>query len=124
MRNIVLNGSSWKTTEDFYDAFLSAVGEPSWHGRNFNALRDSIITGNINEVDLPYKIYISGLSKMPAEPRRVVMNFCSLIQEFRSEGHIATIPSKGFEWYLIFLEGAFADDIKQEIDAHFLTSGA
>jgi len=35
--------------------------------------------------------------------------------------NVATIPSKGFRWYLIFLETAFADEIKKEIDAHFLT---
>jgi hypothetical protein len=35
--------------------------------------------------------------------------------------HVATIPSTGFQWYLIFLEGPFADEIKKEIDTHFLT---
>jgi len=35
--------------------------------------------------------------------------------------HIATVPSTGFQWYLIFLEGPFADEIRKEIDAHFLT---
>lgn len=35
--------------------------------------------------------------------------------------HIATVPSTGFQWYLIFLEGPFADEIKKEIDAHFFT---
>jgi hypothetical protein len=35
--------------------------------------------------------------------------------------NIATVPSTGFQWYLIFLEGPFADEIKKEIDAHFLT---
>src|SRR5215472_1961262 len=34
---------------------------------------------------------------------------------------VATIPSKGFRWCLTFLEGPFADEIKKEIDAHFLT---
>jgi hypothetical protein len=33
---------------------------------------------------------------------------------------VATIPSRGFRWYLIFLEGAFADTIKTEIDNHFM----
>src|SRR5271169_3607550 len=37
--------------------------------------------------------------------------------------HIATVPTRGFQWYLIFLEGPFADDIKKEIDAHFVTLG-
>jgi hypothetical protein len=37
--------------------------------------------------------------------------------------HVATIPTRGFEWYLIFLEGPFTDEIKKEIDAHFVTLG-
>ena len=37
--------------------------------------------------------------------------------------HIATVPSTGFRWYLIFLEGPFADEIRKEIDAHFLALG-
>jgi len=87
MRNLVLNGTNWKTKNDFYDAFFKAVGAPSWHGRNFNALRDSIITGQVNEVELPYTIYISGVDKMPLEVRGIVNDFCSLIKEFHSEGH-------------------------------------
>jgi hypothetical protein len=37
--------------------------------------------------------------------------------------HAATIPAKGFSWYLIFLECPFADDVKREIDLHFATLG-
>src|ERR1044071_7580655 len=54
MKQLELDGTNWKTRDDFYDAFFKAVGAPSWHGRNFNALRDSIITGEINEVELVY----------------------------------------------------------------------
>jgi hypothetical protein len=37
--------------------------------------------------------------------------------------HVATVPARGFEWYLIFLEASFADEIKKEIDTHFVTLG-
>lgn len=87
MRLLRLNGRSWKTTDDFYDAFFRAVGAPDWHGRNFNALRDSITIGSINEVELPYAIQISGLSQMPTEVLHAVQEFCKLIKEFRSEGY-------------------------------------
>jgi RNAse (barnase) inhibitor barstar len=87
VRELELDGSNWKTTDDFYDAFFQAVGAPSWHGRNFNALRDSIITGQINKIELPYTIHISGSGKMPPAVRSLVEDFCSLIKEFRSEGH-------------------------------------
>lgn len=87
MTELQLDGSNWKTTDDFYDAFFRAVGAPSWHGRNFNALRDSIITGQINKIGLPYTIHISGLGKMPPKVKKLVEDFCSLIKEFRAEGH-------------------------------------
>ena len=37
--------------------------------------------------------------------------------------HVATIPSTGFEWYLIFLQGSFTDEINKDIDTHFVTLG-
>ena len=48
MPTLLLDGARWKTADDFYNAFLEAVGAPPWHGRNFNALRDSIAGGDIN----------------------------------------------------------------------------
>jgi hypothetical protein len=37
--------------------------------------------------------------------------------------HIGTVPSIGFRWYLIFLEGSFDDPIRREIDEHFRVLG-
>jgi len=87
MRKIELDGTTWKARDDFYDAFFKAVGAPDWHGRNFNALRDSIITGQINQVELPYTIHISGVENAPSEVKALVADFCNLIKEFREEGH-------------------------------------
>ncbi|WP_425258452.1 hypothetical protein ACPOLB_23415 [Rubrivivax sp. RP6-9] len=33
--------------------------------------------------------------------------------------HLATVPSSGFTWYLIFIECPFVDDVQKEMDAHF-----
>jgi RNAse (barnase) inhibitor barstar len=87
MKTISLDGSRWKNANDFYDAFFDAVGAPSWHGRNFNALRDSIITGQINEVEIPYAIRISGCAGMTTDVRKLVEDFCELIAKFRREGY-------------------------------------
>ena len=37
--------------------------------------------------------------------------------------HLGTVPSTGFRWYLIFLEGSFFDPIRREIDEHFAVLG-
>ena len=42
MTELVLNGADWTTKDDVYDAFFCAVGAPEWHGRNLDALADSI----------------------------------------------------------------------------------
>lgn len=86
MKEIDLDATHWETRDDFYDDFFRAVGAPSWHGRNFNALRDSIVTGSINEIELPYTIRIFGIEMAPAEVKSVVTDFCSLIKEFRAKG--------------------------------------
>jgi RNAse (barnase) inhibitor barstar len=87
MKNLSLDATNWKTQDDFYEAFFKAVGSPSWHGRNFNALRDSIAAGRINEVELPYTIHISGLKKVPPEVRKIAKDFRDLIRELHSEGY-------------------------------------
>jgi hypothetical protein len=33
--------------------------------------------------------------------------------------HLATVPSSGFRWYLIFIECPFVDEVQKEIDTHF-----
>jgi len=95
MRKIVLDGTTWKTRDDFYDAFFKAVGAPDWHGRNFNALRDSIVTGHINQAELPYTINISGIEKAPTEVKDLVRDFCDLIKEFHAEGHEVDVTCQG-----------------------------
>lgn len=37
--------------------------------------------------------------------------------------HIATVPTQGFQWYLIFLESSYEDELHKDIDRHFETLG-
>ncbi|MBC9878971.1 barstar family protein [Bradyrhizobium sp. INPA01-394B] len=60
MRIIELNASSWRTWRDFYDALLAALGAPEGHGRNLNALIDSMVWAGMNAVEAPYTFRISG----------------------------------------------------------------
>lgn len=49
----------WKevTTEgDFYNSMLSQLEAPDWHGRNLDALADSLINGDINGIEPPFCI--------------------------------------------------------------------
>jgi len=49
----------WKNVhseENFYETFLPQVDAPDWHGHNLDALNDSLVTGDINGIEPPYRI--------------------------------------------------------------------
>ena len=47
MRDIIVSAAELKTADDFYDAFLAAVGAPSWHGhRSPSATVRTMLTGD------------------------------------------------------------------------------
>lgn len=66
VKHIEIDASCWRGPLDFYDAILAALDAPGWHGHSVDALIDSIIVGNINGVDPPYRIEVSNL--LDAEP--------------------------------------------------------
>jgi RNAse (barnase) inhibitor barstar len=86
MKELFLNGAEWKTSDDVYDAFFKAVGAPSWHSRNFNALNDSIATGNINDVEVPYCVVIQNYSQIGAEAKKIADDFIDLVHEIGARG--------------------------------------
>ena len=76
MKVIELDASGWLTPLDFYEALLASLGAPEWHGRNINALIDSMIVGDINSVEAPYRVVVTGLNKAHEDA------FDELIQAF------------------------------------------
>ncbi len=86
MQQLILDGKKWKTPDDLYDAFFKAVGAPSWHGRNFNALRDSIVTGRINKIELPYVVRIKNYASIGAEAKIFAADFVKFFKELHESG--------------------------------------
>lgn len=86
MKELVLNAAEWNTSDDVYDGFFKAVGAPAWHGRNFNALNDSIANGNINEVEVPYRLVIRNYDLMGSEAKKMADDFIDLIHEIAARG--------------------------------------
>ena len=46
----------WKNIaneEDFYNSILLQLDAPEWHGRNLDALSDSLVGGGINGIEPP-----------------------------------------------------------------------
>lgn len=65
MKVITLDASAWSSPDDFYSALLPQLGAPAWHGRNLDALDDSLGGGGINALEPPFRVQIEGTEKLP-----------------------------------------------------------
>ena len=86
MRELIMDGANWNSMDDVYDAFFKAVGAPSWHGRNFDALNDSIGTDQINEIEVPYRLIIRNFDLIGAGAKKMANDFVNLIHELAERG--------------------------------------
>jgi RNAse (barnase) inhibitor barstar len=86
MKELILDGSAWQTRDDVYDAFFKVVGAPEWHGRNFDALIDSIETGRINAVEVPYRLVVKHYDCVGAGAKQMASDFVDLIHEIGARG--------------------------------------
>jgi len=84
MPKVPLEGRSWASTDDFYRALLAALGAPSWHGRNLDALEETFRAGDTNAVNLPVQICISAMASMGEEARQTVRRFQQLVKDLRA----------------------------------------
>jgi hypothetical protein len=91
VRNLFLNAANWKTSDDVYESFFLAVGAPPWNGKNFNALRDSIVTGNVNKIAVPYRLIVQHYEELNEDVRPFADQFLNLIREFEAEGCPVTV---------------------------------
>ena len=78
MDDIHLDGGSWQSADDFYAAYLAAVGAPEWHGHNLDALWDSLTAGDIKQRNPPFRICIVGLEQMGLDARQMTERFATL----------------------------------------------
>ncbi len=81
-----LDASNWKTADDIYQALFTALGAPAWHGRNFDALNDSIVNGSINAVEVPYTINIEGMRSASHEVQHFVSDLVDFISDREAKG--------------------------------------
>jgi len=84
--DVLLDAGRWQSSDDVYQAFLSAIGAPSWHGRNFDALIDSIATGAINKTEVPYRITIRNTDILGNDVASFVQDFADLIRRLQGNG--------------------------------------
>ena len=91
VKDIILDAASWQATEDFYRAYVRAVGAPEWHGHNLDALCDSLVGGDINQRNPPFHIRVIGTESLAPELRRLLERLTTLVSEARTAGQAVSI---------------------------------
>jgi RNAse (barnase) inhibitor barstar len=86
MRELEMDASEWETVDDLFRSFFRVVGAPSWHGRNFNALRDSIGAGQINNIEVPYRLVFRNDDKIHPAVKERAEHFIAVIHELAGQG--------------------------------------
>ncbi len=84
--NIEMNVAGWKSEEDFYKAFFCAVGAPEWHGKSLDALDDSIGSGAINKIEVPYRLILRNTQRANVKFASFLSALAVLIDRLRSNG--------------------------------------
>ena len=85
MKTIRLDASGWRCTEDMWGALLPALRAPDWHGHNLNALWDSLVGGDINATEPPFRVVVAGAAGMPAEVADCLARVAVLFEEARRD---------------------------------------
>ncbi len=62
---IIINWAQIKDKDNLYNSLFEQLDSPSWHGKNLNALWDSISGGGINGVEPPYRVLIRNENEIP-----------------------------------------------------------
>ena len=78
---VLLDWSEISSEEKFYDVFLPQVKAPEWHGRNLDALNDSLVTGDINQINPPYEITNCNVSRVPEDNCDFMRKVLKIFQE-------------------------------------------
>jgi RNAse (barnase) inhibitor barstar len=83
---IFINWNEIENFQEFFDCFLPQVKAPDWHGRNMDAFRDSIVAGNINEVEPPFCVINTNSEELSDSAREVFNSVADVYSEANLEG--------------------------------------
>jgi len=84
MTVIELDAINWTGKDEFYRDFLPAIGAPDWHGRNLDALWDTLSCDDINTVKSPFEVRIANARRSGCFD--FLLKVQSIFQEAHDEG--------------------------------------
>ena len=85
MTTLSLDASRWRTREDVWVALLAALRAPGWHGRNLDALDETLRAADVNGVNPPLAVEVTG-SAAGAEAQVEVARLASLFRDLSAGG--------------------------------------
>ena len=88
VKEVSLDVSDCETPEDIYAALLAALEAPVWHGRNLDAVWDSVTDG-INGLQAPYRLEVSGHENLPTDATQVLKAIRDIFEEARKKHGVA-----------------------------------
>ena len=82
MTIIKLDATRWHSIWEFYNDLLEKIGAPAWHGKNINALLDSMVySRNVNKIKPPIAIEIMNMDGCPSEVRDEIETLINAVEE-------------------------------------------
>ena len=64
MSAVVVDWSQINSRAAFFELALPQLGAPEWHGKNLDALSDSVIGDDLNELKSPYTVQFRNADKI------------------------------------------------------------
>jgi RNAse (barnase) inhibitor barstar len=92
MNSVRIDWSEIKSVDDFYEAAFFQTQAPAWHGRNWHALYDSWVTGDICKGGPPFSFEFKNsepASQLPGEFIREVQDIAR--ESVRTHGGTLTL---------------------------------
>ena len=83
---IYIDWSNINKVDEFYSQLLPQLSAPEWHGRNLNALRDSLVTGDINKIEPPFCVINLNTESLGEELKDFFLVVNEIYKEANSNG--------------------------------------
>ncbi|GGZ96748.1 hypothetical protein GCM10008090_01230 [Arenicella chitinivorans] len=91
---VIIDWSEIQSPDDYFSQLLPQVGAPDWHGRNLNALADSLVTGGINKLEPPFCLINLQTGSVPPELQDFVTGLNEIYDEASSNGRKISVFSE------------------------------
>lgn len=83
MREIVLDAGAWRTPADFLEALKATLGMPDGHPLDLDAVVDSMIWEEENNIEAPYKLRIVNTGAIPAQVAEDIAVLARMVADAR-----------------------------------------